>query len=104
MVVDEAMAAGLPVISTTNAGDIRPRVTPGETGWLVPAQDCDALAQAMAAAAANPDRTRAMGQLAAERLTGVEPERWAIECERAIARILAMPRATDVPHGDGSRR
>jgi glycosyltransferase involved in cell wall biosynthesis len=104
MVVDEAMAAGLPVISTTNAGEIRPRVIPGETGWLVPAQDRDALARAMAAAAADPARTRAMGRLAAERLTGVEPERWAIECENAISRILAMPRATAAAHRDGRRQ
>ena len=94
MVVDEAMAAGLPVISTTSAGEIRPRVVPDETGWLVPPQDPAELAVAMAAAAAAPDRTRALGQRAAQRMAGLGPERWAIELEEAVAGILAMPRAT----------
>ena len=42
----EAMALGRPVVSTTVAG-IPELVTPGETGWLVPAGDVAALAQAI---------------------------------------------------------
>ncbi len=93
MVVDEAMAAGLPVISTTSAGEIRPRVIPCETGWLVPPQSPRALARAMADAAAEPARTHEMGERAAGRLTDLGPERWAVECERAVSRILSMPPA-----------
>jgi glycosyltransferase involved in cell wall biosynthesis len=93
MVVDEAMAAGLPVISTTNAGEIRARVIPGQTGWLVPAEDPGALAAAMSAAAHDPDAVRAMGQIASRRMAGLGPERWAMECEQAVSGILGSPRS-----------
>lgn len=46
MVIMEAMAAGRPVISTHVAG-IPELVLPGKTGWLVPAGDVDALAEAL---------------------------------------------------------
>jgi glycosyltransferase involved in cell wall biosynthesis len=94
MVVDEAMAAGLPVISTTNAGEILPRVIPGQTGWLVPAEDPVRLAAAISAAAHDPDAIRTMGQIASRRMAGVGPHRWAIECEDAVSSILHMPPPT----------
>jgi glycosyltransferase involved in cell wall biosynthesis len=53
MVVMEAMAAARPVISTYVAG-IPELVRPGETGWLVPAGDPDALAEALVALARTP--------------------------------------------------
>ena len=92
MVVDEAMAAGLPVISTTAAGEIRTRVIEGHTGWLVPANDPDQIARAMASAAHDPATTRRFGQAASERMAGLGPGRWADEFEGAVSRILASPR------------
>ena len=53
MVVMEAMAAGRPVIATAIAG-IPELVRPGETGWLVPAGDVQALAEAVSALATTP--------------------------------------------------
>ena len=62
MVVMEAMAAARPVIATYIAG-IPELVRPGETGWLVPAGDIDALAEAVGEMAATPAETLAqMGQ------------------------------------------
>jgi glycosyltransferase involved in cell wall biosynthesis len=46
VVIMEAMALGRPVISTYVAG-IPELVRPGESGWLIPAGDVDALAEAM---------------------------------------------------------
>ena len=46
MVIMEAMAAGRPVIATYIAG-IPELVQPGKTGWLVPAGDAGALAEAV---------------------------------------------------------
>jgi len=92
MVVDEAMAAGLPVISTTSAGEIRTRVIEGETGWLVPAQDPEELARAMASVARDPATAQRMGQRAAKRMAGLGPGRWADEFEDAVRRILTSPR------------
>ena len=61
MVVMEAMAAARPVLATAIAG-VPELVVPGETGWLVPAGDAAALADAMVALAATPpERLAAMG-------------------------------------------
>ncbi len=62
MVVMEAMAAGRPVIATYIAG-IPELVRDGETGWLVPAGDMAALAEAMRALAeTRGERLEAMGR------------------------------------------
>ena len=58
MVIMEAMAAGRPVIATYVAG-IPELVQPGVTGWLVPAGDDAALAEAVEALAAMPAEARA---------------------------------------------
>lgn len=50
----EAMASGLPVIATRVGGNPE-LVVEGETGQLVPAGDVDAMAQALIAAAVNPN-------------------------------------------------
>ncbi len=67
VVVMEAMAAGRPVIATAIAG-VPELVTP-ETGWLVPAGDAGALADAIRAlAAAEPARLAVMGLAARARV------------------------------------
>ena len=58
VVIMEAMAQFRPVISTYIAG-IPELVLPGETGWLVPAGDVDALAEAMRDCAAQDEGTLA---------------------------------------------
>ncbi|WP_298805299.1 glycosyltransferase family 4 protein [uncultured Lentibacter sp.] len=60
VVLMEAMAAGLPVISTRIAG-VPELVKDGETGWLVAAGDQDGLKQAIKALLADPTRARARG-------------------------------------------
>ncbi|KIN69059.1 glycosyltransferase [Sulfitobacter donghicola] len=68
MVIMEAMAAGRLVIATYIAG-IPELVKTGETGWLVPAGDADALADAMQAMAQTPQEAReAMAQASRERV------------------------------------
>lgn len=53
LVVVEALAAGLPVIASDHGGLVE-AVRHGETGWRVPPGDPDALAHAVARAAADP--------------------------------------------------
>jgi glycogen(starch) synthase len=61
LVTLEAMTHALPVIASA-AGGIPDKVVPGETGWLVPPGDADALANAIRQAATLPaERLRAMG-------------------------------------------
>lgn len=57
----EAMAAGLPVVSTRHAG-IPEAVVDGETGLLVEERDVDGMAQAMIALLQDPERARRMGE------------------------------------------
>jgi len=68
VVIMEAMALSRPVISTYVAG-IPELVRPGETGWLVPPGDVEALAEALREALAVPVETiAAMGKAARERV------------------------------------
>lgn len=64
VVLMEGMAAARPVIATWIAG-IPELVQPGRNGWLVPAGDPEALAEAIAALSATPpDRLAQMGRCA----------------------------------------
>jgi glycosyltransferase involved in cell wall biosynthesis len=62
----ESMTAGKPVIAT-EVGGSREGVIPGETGWLIPAKNQEALAGALIAALDAPDETlERMGRRARE--------------------------------------
>ncbi|WP_027259944.1 glycosyltransferase family 4 protein [Leisingera aquimarina] len=68
MVVMEAMAAARPVIATYIAGTPE-LVLPGQTGWLLPAGDEDALAQTVITLAQTPhSQLTAMGQAGRRRV------------------------------------
>jgi glycosyltransferase involved in cell wall biosynthesis len=60
-VVLEAMAAGLPVVATS-VGGLPEVVSQGETGFLVPPGDAEALATALNSILAAPERREALGQ------------------------------------------
>jgi glycosyltransferase involved in cell wall biosynthesis len=83
-VVQEAMAAGLPVIATENAGEIRERVLDGETGFIVPAADSDALLDRMRRLAFDPERRSRMGERGYERIRPRTIEWWAGEFETMV--------------------
>jgi colanic acid/amylovoran biosynthesis glycosyltransferase len=65
-VIMEAMAAGLPVVSTDVAA-VSEMIADDETGFIVPERDSGALAQKMACLLENPALARAMGMRARER-------------------------------------
>jgi len=61
LVAIEAMAAGRPVITTDLPSGVRDVNVAGETGFVVPLRDVDALAGAMQTLAADPELVRKMG-------------------------------------------
>lgn len=63
----EAMARGLPVIAS-DSGGVRSVVSNGTTGLLVPPSDEQALAERIRFLLENPDRARALGKAARERV------------------------------------
>jgi glycosyltransferase involved in cell wall biosynthesis len=65
-VLVEGMACGLPALAVDAHGPAT-IVDPGETGWLVPPDDEDALRDALVAAVNDPDARRRMGEAAYER-------------------------------------
>jgi glycosyltransferase involved in cell wall biosynthesis len=84
VVIMEAMALGRPVISTYIAG-IPELVRDGVDGWLVPAGDVDAVADAMQACLASPPQAlAAMGDSARERVR----ERHHVDTEAAKLKAL----------------
>lgn len=61
----EAAACGLPQIATRESGDI---VIDGETGWIIPPNDIDALCEALKAAHSDHEKLRRFGAAARKRV------------------------------------
>lgn len=90
VVLMEALALGRPVVSTYVAG-IPELVRPGENGWLVPAGDVDALAEALRqVAGASEERLAAMGTAGRARVA--ERHRLETEVDR-LERLIEQSRA-----------
>ena len=66
LVILEAMAAGLPVITTPNTAG-QDLIDSGKDGLIVPAGDVNSLRDAMASLLNDPDRAKSMGRAAHER-------------------------------------
>jgi glycosyltransferase involved in cell wall biosynthesis len=66
LVVDEAMAAGKPVIATAHGGPTE-MVVEGETGFLIPPNDPSALASAIKKLLAHPEEAARLGKAAQKR-------------------------------------
>jgi glycosyltransferase involved in cell wall biosynthesis len=81
MVISEAMASGLPVITSRSAGASE-LITHGHDGWLTDeAWDVDAVAAGLRELALNAERRREMGQCA--RAT-IEDYSWDVAARRTM--------------------
>lgn len=87
MVITEAMAHGLPVITTPNTAG-RDLINHGENGLLVPAGDADALAAAMEWCLDHPDAVREMGRRARTTAAGWQWPDYRAALARVVGRVL----------------
>ena len=86
----EAMQAGLPVLASA-VGELPYSIVDGETGFLVPPGQPDALGDALAQALSSPDRLASMGRAAGARVEarfGAEP--FAARGAAIVKRLKAM--------------
>lgn len=92
LVVEEAMAAGLPVITTRAAGDIGRRLPDDEAGFIVPPADADALADRMMELADDQLLRQRMAATASALVVERTHERYARDFERFVEQTLTLPR------------
>jgi glycosyltransferase involved in cell wall biosynthesis len=62
LVVNEAMASGLPVLATRKVGAAQDLIIEGQSGYVVPEDDAEAMASAIDRACQSEERLRAMGE------------------------------------------
>jgi glycosyltransferase involved in cell wall biosynthesis len=74
LVVNEAMACGLPIIATDVAGCVADLVQDRDNGYVVPSANIGKLAEAMAAFARDPELASRMGERSARLIEGFSPE------------------------------
>jgi len=84
MVVNEAMACGLPVISSNAAGCVADLVENGWNGRVVSTGDVGQLVCAMNELALDPELRALMGKRSQERIQHYSPEAWAAGMARSV--------------------
>jgi glycosyltransferase involved in cell wall biosynthesis len=96
LVVLEAMACGLPIISTSAAGEIGGRVEESVNGFVVRPANTEELLDRMMTLAGNDELRRTMGAASATKVAGQSPNDWAEAFESAVHKILLLPPTRDV--------
>ena len=92
-VVEEASSCGLPIISSSAAGEIEDRIEEGVNGFIVPPMNSAALFDRMQLLASDSDLRRRMGEASYRKVTPYTPDVWLERFEHAAEQILGMPRA-----------
>jgi glycosyltransferase involved in cell wall biosynthesis len=87
LVVNEAMACGLPIIATDVAGCTADLVHDRENGYVIPVANVGELADAMAAVARDPQMASRMGECSARLIESFSPE----SCAAGLARAAGVP-------------
>ena len=84
LVVNEAMACGLPVILSEAAGCAADLLTQDWNGQIIPTRNVAALASAMRDLASRPDRCAAMGLNSRSRIAAYSPQEWSEGVARSV--------------------
>ena len=88
LVVNEAMACGLPVILAEPAGCAADLVRNNWNGLLVPPRDSSALAAALQRCVAEPGLLTAMGENSAQLIRDFSPEVWSLGIKNMMGAVL----------------
>jgi glycosyltransferase involved in cell wall biosynthesis len=95
-VIEEAHAAGLPVITTSAVGELDVRVTDGVNGFVVPPDNAAALTRRMVELAADSRLRAVLGERGAARAATWGHEIYASQMEAMVRSCLEAPRRTNV--------
>ena len=87
LVINEAMASGLPIISSTAAGAAKDLVHHGKNGYLFEAGDIERLAKQISWMLGHPVEARAMGNVSSDIIQGNSPQKCAEGFVNAIVNI-----------------
>jgi glycosyltransferase involved in cell wall biosynthesis len=87
LVVNEAMACGLPIIATDVAGCTADLVQDGENGYVIPSANVGKLAEAMSVLARDPQLASRMGEHSARLIESFSPEC----CAAGLATAVGVP-------------
>jgi len=93
LVVNEAMACGLPIVVTDAAGCAADLVSNMWNGYVIPPRDVAQLSSVLQAFAADPSLSRTMGQRSRERIVQFSPEHCAEGLATAAMRFQDKARA-----------
>ena len=92
LVVNEGLAAGLPVIVSSGCGAARTLVSEGENGWCFPPEDADALTELLLrTGASSPDSLAQMGRKSREIVAAWSLDRFADGVLQAMQLPRSMP-------------
>lgn len=91
LIVNEVMAAGCPVIVSSDVGCHADLVTDGVEGCVYPVGDISALANALRRVFASPDSAARMGQCARQRISGWTFEEDIRGLRSALAAVTRLP-------------
>lgn len=94
LVVEEAFAAGLPVICSDAAGDIDRRLPSGEVGFVFPAGDVEALSDCMRRICGSETLRKRMGSTATGLVASMTDAQYAQGFQEFVAATLARSRRT----------
>jgi len=89
LVINEAMACGLPVISSSVAGCAADLVQEAWNGFIVPPRDVPGLSAAMNSLAKRPELREQMSARSAQRIRSYSPEAWARGLAQAVEFVFA---------------
>jgi glycosyltransferase involved in cell wall biosynthesis len=91
LAVDEAMAAGLPVVASSAVSDIGSRVIDGQSGYVIPPKDSAKLADKMRYLANNFESRRRQGARAAQIIHDFDHDAYARDFENFVDHLLSLP-------------